>query len=262
MADEVYLFSESYTYKPDAVATSSGGNDIAGHLPADSIDYDMNSYWENDAALPVLKIDLGAATYAIDSLWFKHSNIDTYTLEHSPDDIVYTAVADGDAGSGGSSQWLTEFTEQTKRYWKLSVTAKVGGGNTYIYDIMLMKMRLAITDPDNMPAMITVVPGDRSGGSYELANGALTSYSGEKTHVGIDLSFTYTPKANRDNLLALYNTDADGNANLRSSLVIFPDSEYPDDIYRVLWSDTNFPLTYQIGYKLSGWKGTLKFQEY
>lgn len=261
MANEIYFFTESYTYKVSAVATSSGGNDIAGHLPNDGIDYDVDSYWENDAALPILKIDLGAA-YTVDSLWFKHANIDTYTLYYSTDDIVYNAIADGTTGSGESAKWLFTFTAQTAQYWRFNVTAKVGGGNTKVYEILLMEQRLAIDDELNVPAMVNIIPEDKAGGGYQMADGSYSTYAGERSFVGISMKFQYTPKANRDNLHNLFSYDAAGNPVLRSLLVIFPDDEYPEKIYRVLWKSTKFPLVYQIGYKGSGFGGTLDFQEY
>ncbi len=260
-ADELYFFSESYTHKPDAVATSSGGSDVTGHPPSHAIDYDMNTYWENDAALPVLKIDLGAA-YTIDSVWLKHDNISTYTLYYSTDDTSYYAVSGGTAGSGGAARWLFAFTQQTARYWRLNVTAKVGGGNAKVYDVLLMERRLAVTDMQNMPADIRVVPNDRAGGGYQMADGSFTTYSGERAYVDMEIEYQYTPKSNRDSLYALFSTCANGNYDIRSPLVIFPDQEYPEEIYRVLWGDARFPLTYQIGYKGSGFGGVLKFQEY
>lgn len=261
MADEVYFFSESYTYKSAAVATSSGGSDVSGREPEYAIDYDMDTQWENDAALPVLKIDLGAA-YAIDSLWFKHGNIDTFTLYYSTDDISYFAVSGGTAGSGGVAEWLFAFTEQTARYWRLNVTAKIGGGNASVYDVLLMKQRLAITSIDNLPADIIITPIDRAGGGYEMANGTMATYSGSRDYADIDMVFAYTPVANRDNLYGLYSVDAGGFRNIREPLVIFPESDYPEKIYRVLWGDINFPLKRQISYKDAGYGGTLQFQEY
>jgi len=124
-----------------------------------------------------------------------------------------------------------------------------------------MKHRLTLADPD-LPSMVDVIPEDKVGGGYQMADGSYSSYAGQRVLVDIAIEFQYTPTTNRDNLYNLYAYDVDGNFSLRSPLVIFPNDVYPEGIYRVLWKDTKFPLTYQISYKVSGFRGVLNFQEY
>ena len=257
MADEVYIFTRPYNYDSGVVATAVGGTTDPDHPESHAIDHNDSTYWENDAALPVLKIDLTEAQ-TIDSLWFNHDNIDTYTLYWSTDDITYNAIADGDADSGGTSQWLLEFTSQTARYWRLNVTAKVGGGDTKVYEIILMEHRLSLDDDDSFPAMVDVQDSDRSGGSYELANGAYTTYSGEEIFADIEIAFDKITQATRDSLYSLFTTP-----DFRPPLTIFPlSAEYPDGMYRVLWEDTTFPLTYDRALKTVGFSGIFRFREY
>ncbi len=254
MADEVFIFTRPYTYDNGVVATAVGGTTDPDHPVSDAIDHDIRTYWENDAALPVLKIDLTEAQI-VDSLWFNHDNIDTYTLYWSTDDIGYNAVITGTADSGGSSKWLLEFTPRTARYWRLDVTAKVGGGATQVYEIMLMEHRLSLDDDDSFPAMVDVQDSDRSGGGYDLANGAFTTYSGEELFVEIEIVFDKITQVTRDSLYTLFTTP-----DFRPPITIFPlSAEYPDSIYRVLWEDTTFPLTYDSSLKLIGFSGSFRF---
>lgn len=262
MADEIRFFTESYTYKSAAVADSGGiGNDIAGHPCADAFDYDKDSYWENDAAAPQFDIDLGAA-YEIDSMFLWHFNIDTYTLYYSTDDIVYNAIVDGTDADYPGLLYKMSFTSQTARYWRVIVSAKAGPGNIKFYEFMLMNHELVLGAGGaavELPRMMDVIVSDKSGGSYSMADGSLSSYSGEKLFVNVDMHFTFLPKTQRDSLYALF-TVSDV---IRPPLVIYPDeTEYPDNVYRVLWVDEDFPLKYQVSLKMSGFRGTLKFQEY
>ena len=263
MADQIRFFTESYTYKPDATADNNGvGNDTVGHPPEDALDYDKVSYWENDAAAPQFDIDLGAA-YTIDSFFIWHFNIDLYTLYYSTDDITYNGVADGTDEDYPGLKYKMQFTPREARYWRIIVTAKAGAGDIKFYEVMLAHHLLVLgaggADVE-LPAMMDVILDDKAGGGYDLANGAFTTYSGERVFVNIDIHFTYLPKTQRDDLLVLYR---DADAGYRAPMLIYPDeTEYPDDVYRVLWADTKFPMKYQTSYKLSGWKGTLSFQEY
>lgn len=257
MADEVFFFTRPYNYDSGVVATAVGGTTDPDHPVSDAIDHDIRTYWSNDAATPQFDIDLGAA-HTIDSFFIRHSNIDLYTLYWSTDDITYNGVSDGDAGSGGTSKWLLEFTPRTARYWRIIVTAKVGGGDTLFYEVLLMEHRLSLDDDDSYPAMVDVQDSDRSGGGYDLANGAFTTYSGEELFVEIEIVFDKITQATRDSLYTLFTTP-----DFRPPITIFPlSAEYPDSIYRVLWENTAFPLTYDSSLKLIGFSGSFRFIGY
>ena len=257
MADEVFIFTRPYTYDSGVVATAVGGTTDPDHPESHAIDHNDNTYWENDAVAPQFDIDLGAA-HTIDSFYIRHFNIDLYTLYWSTDDITYTSVSFGTAGSGGTSKWLLEFITKTARYWRIIVTAKVGGGDTKFFEVMLMEHRLSLDDDDSYPAMVDVQDSDRSGGSYELANGAYTTYAGEELFADIEIAFDKITQATRDSLYSLFTTP-----DFRPPLIIFPaHAEYPDEIFRVLWEDVTFPLTYDKSLKLTGFSGVFRFKEY
>jgi len=254
----IYFFTESYTYEDDVSITSDNGNDIAGHLPALVNDYDKDTYWENDGALPDLIIDLGVIQ-DIDSLWFKHDNIDTFELYYSDTGLAldWTLQADTNRSAESSSIfWQFDFTLRSKRYWKISVTAKLGGGNIKIYELMLMEQRLELTD-ETAPVMAVMTPQDVMGGSYEMADGSTKSYSGDVVHANIKMSFVYASEADRNNLYDLYSTP-----RLRPALVILPDDDFPENIFRCIWVSENFPFKHTIPYKGSGFSGDLEWQEY
>ena len=253
----MYIFSESYTYRSGVSISSAGGSDVAGHLPAEAIDYDKDSYWENDGATPDLIIDLGAIR-TIDSLWFKHSNIYTFNLYYSDNGIAWTLQADTNREAKGTTVfWQFDFTERVKRYWKISVTSKIVGCNIKIYELMLMRAKAIWTNTSYLPADAIVTPTDRIGGGYEMADGSFLTYAGQRLYNDIELIFEYLPKAQRDVLYTIFSSPA-----IRGSLVILPDDEYPDGIYRTNWSDINFPFRYTIGYKGSGFSGNIKLREY
>lgn len=249
-----YFFTESYTYREDVVASSVGGTDV--YPPANAIDYDQLTYWENDAATPEFVVDLGVAR-TIDSLFLKHSNILLFTLYHSPDNMAWTSVADGvKTEPEAGTFWFLSFTAQTKRYWKLVVTTKVGVGNVKIYESMLFVMKVHLGDNDGV-GMINAVPDDPIGGSYLMSNGTTQSFAGGKEYQTIDFSFNYCTLAIKNSLYALYNTPT-----LRNPVVIIPDEDEPSKIYRCVWNTTKFNFTYQTSMKLAGYSGSLSFTEY
>ena len=252
-----YFFSESYTYKHNASASVTGGTPVAGHPASDAIDYDKASYCETDGDTPSLIIDLGASR-TIDSLWLKHSNISTFALYHSANGSDWTVCSGGDGivDKGSGIFWYFAFTEQTKRYWKIAVTAKVGAGNVLFYEAMLMESKLLLEDEVDLPSKVKVDKLDTIGGSYIMADGGPVSYSGQKAYASITVMFEYTPQANKDAAEALFESP------LRQALSILPDDEYPERIFRVIWNDTEFNLNSSIGYTGSGFSGDLEFQEY
>lgn len=258
MADEIYFFTHNYAYDADAVA-STPGSSVGGHTPDQAIDNHQATYWETIDAAPQLKIDMGAAQ-TIDSLWFKSANVAKYRLYYSTDGITYTAAHAEQDGNANGYNWHFSFTPggTLARYWRLDITQElVGGNNTLIYEILLMQHRLTLDDDDSWPSRVEVIPTDRAGGSYALADGSVTSFVGDRARVDIEMTFEYTPLAERDNLYTLYSTPT-----LRPTLTIFPDDNYQQGIYQVIWQSIDFPLVYQMGYKGSGFGGMLKFQEW
>ena len=247
----LYFFTESYPYKSGVILTSLSGTDVTPISRA--ADYDKANYWETDAATPELKIDLGTPQ-AIDSLWIKSGNVTTFELYHSSDGSSWTLVSGSPVDKSNGIFWFFNFTEQTKRYWKIKVTAKTG--NAKIYEFMLMQLRLEL-DGDNAPANASPIFQDTDGGGYQMADGSYTTFSGENDFAKIDMPFEYTPKANRDNLYLLYSTPTK-----RPPLVILPDEESPESIFKMLWLSTEFPLIHGSSYKGAGFSGTLSFQEY
>ena len=256
--DDVVFLSESYTYKPDAVA-STPGTSFGTNTPGKAVDYDKDStYWETTDAAPSIKIDLGVA-YEVDSLWFKSYNVSKYRLYYSSDDIAYFAAFAEQDGNANGVDFLFSFTAQTKRYWRLDITQETAPGeNTLIYEIMLMEHRLTLNHTDeSLPSRADVVQNDRIGGNYQLSDGSATSYAGQRIFVDIVMEFDYTPKANRDNLYDLFL-----NPYIRPPLTIYPNDEYPEGIFAVIWKSTIFNLVYTIGYKGSGFSGRLEFLEH
>ncbi len=250
----VYFFSKSWTYESNVSASSSGGTDV--YSPSEAIDYDMLSYWENDGATPSLIVDLGT-TRAIDSLFLKEANITTFKLYHSPNGTDWTEVTDGTKTEKESDiWWWLEFTEVTKRYWKVEVTTK-GAGNVKVYELMLMEMRLALTDTEDLPSMVVISPKDTIGGSYGLVDGSVTSYAGTKTYADISIEFQNIPSDAYDNLYELFTTPS-----LRYPLVVIPDDDKPSYIYRCIWADEDFNLKYNQALKLSGFDGSINLTEY
>lgn len=250
----VYYFSESYTYKSGVSASSSGGADV--HSPSEAIDYDWSSYFENDGATPSLIIDLGTARL-IDSLFLKEANITTFKLYHSSNGSSWTEVTDGTKTEKevGIWWWLS-FSEISRRYWKIEVTAK-DGGNVKIYEVMLMELRLTLSDDVDLPSMVVITPKDTIGGSYTLVDGSVTSYAGSRSYNEISIEFTYLPSDTYDSLYELFTTPY-----LRYPLVVIPDDDKPSYIYRCIWADDAFNFKYSQSMKLSGFDGSIKLMEY
>jgi hypothetical protein len=252
----LYFFSKSWTYERGVSATSSGGSDVSGHLPAEAFDYDKLSYWENDGATPSLVIDLGTAQ-TIDSLFLKEAMITTFKLYYSHNGSDWTEVTDGTKTEKEAGiWWWTGFTEVTKRYWKVEVTAK-GASNVKVYEVMLMELRLTLSDDLDLPSMVVITPKDTIGGLYPLVDGSNTSYAGTKDYAEISIEFKNVDSDVYDYLYGLYTTPS-----LRYPLVIIPDDDKPSYIYRVIWAETPFDFQYNNSLKLSGFDGTMKLMEY
>jgi hypothetical protein len=251
-----YFFTRSYTYESGVIATSLVGATPAAHPASHALDYNKDSYWENDHASAELKIDLGVAR-TIDSLWMKHYNIDLFSLYHSPDGTNWTQVNDGTAGELTGYDWLFSFTAQTKRYWKIIITQRLIAANIRIYEVMLMQLRLNMTAEANLPSDVTVTPIDRKGGSYGMASGSAASFGGQFIKADIELVWDSTPSANYENLYLLYSTPV-----IRPNMTLIPTEARMYQIYRVLWKDKDFPFKQPIPYTDSGYSGTLRFMEY
>lgn len=257
MADEVYLFTENYAYDASAAASTSGTS-VGTNTPDKAIDALHNTYWETtDPVVADLKIDLGTAR-TIDSLWFKHStNILTYRLYHSPDDIVYTPVdVAQNADVDGYTLYLS-FTPAARRYWRLDIVTK-NAGNILIYEVLLMAHQLTLDDVNTLPSDMKHNIIDRGGVIYQLVDGTSVTMIGEteKGKAEVSLIFDHTPLANRDDLYDLF-----VGPPRRPNMTLYPDRDNrKQDIYQVVWP-REFPLTYTLPYKGSGFSGTLTFTE-
>jgi len=256
MADETYIFLDAYSYLSDAAA-STPGTSVSTNTPDKANDYLWNTYWETSDGAPQLKIDLVAA-YEVDSLWFQHStNVNEYRLYHSDDDAVYTAVDVAQVADVAGYTYY-DFTGATHRYWRLDITNK-DAGNVTITECMLMlhQLTLSATD-DSQPSRIDMNVEDRGGASYFLADGTAISYTGstERGKATLTLSFVQTPEANRNSLKDSYEGPP-----IRLPLVIYPDTEFPSEIFRVIWQTPMFPLRYTQSFKGAGFSGELKFSE-
>jgi len=250
----VYFFSKSYTYERGVSASSSGGTDV--YDPSEALDYDMSSYWENDSALPELIIDLGSVQ-TIDCLFMKEAMITTFKLYHSDDAISWSEVVDGtNTEKEAGIWWWLSFTEVSKQYWKIEVTAK-GASNVKIYEVMLMELRLALTDNIDLPSMVRMPKKDTIGGAYPLVDGSHTSYAGERDYAEIDIEFQNIDSDAYDNLYTLWTTPS-----LRYPLVVIPDDDKPSYIYRCVWREMGFDFDYHSELKLSGLDGVIKLMEY
>jgi len=259
MADELYFFSESYTYRPDTTVATTNPPGVKENL----LDYDMTTYWTgNDpGGGPCEIVFTFFNTQIIDAIWFKGYNIGTYEVYawiaaawHLVDTIVVNET--------GISYNLHIFdhTHQSSS-WKLAITLTASPGVPLVYEVMLMKHFVTLSDiDDSLPSNVTVTPIDRIGGSYQMADGAQTSYRGIKIYHDITYEYEFTPKANRDALYDVYYSITYG---IRPNIIIYPDpDEYPEGIYRVVFESIDFPFRYQIPYKGSGFGGRLNFKEY
>lgn len=253
----LYFFTKPYTSEPNVAVDALGGNTTSGHPEEHAVDYKKTTYWENDAATPELKISLGEV-FAVDSLWFKSDNVAKYKLYYDSGG-GWVQIGTEQNGNADGINSLLAFGAQSAQYWKLSITQKTAPAQKVkIYEVLLMEQRLAITTITNAPADIDIIPTDRAGSGYKMASGAMTTYSGERIFHDVQLTFEYTPKANRDNLYDLFCCPT-----FRPPLTIWPDSvDHPEDICRVVWADNKFGLQYQIAFKGSGFGGVLRFQEY
>lgn len=253
----IRFFTEPYTYKPDVSVSSAGGSTVTGREEIYAVDYDQGSWFENDGATPDLIIDLGAA-YLIDSLWFLQYNIASFTLWHSDDGAAWTEVVDAGKTDAGDDVWnYFAFTEQTKRYWKLSVASKdAGGENIKVYEVMLFYQRLALDD-DAAPKIPMVTRRDRVGGSYTMADGSEQSYSGNYAFADVRMEWEHLAEASHNSLLSLYSTPM-----IRPALTILPREDFPAEIFRCVWGSTDFDFQYTTSYGGAGFSGTLEWQEY
>lgn len=257
--DELYFFSESYTYKPDTtVATTNvGGNED------NLFDYDMETYWtgNNPAGGPCEIVFTFYDTQTIDAIWFKGYNIGTYEVYawiamawHLVDTVVITDPLTS------YNLHIFDHTHQSSS-WKLAITLTASPGVPWIYEVMLMKHLLTLSDVDNrLPSNVIVTPMDSIGGAYLMADGSYTSYRGIKIYHNITYECEFTPQVNRD---ALYDIFYSSDYGIRPNIVVYPDSdEYPEGIYRVVFESIDFPFSYTIPFKGSGWSGVLNFKEY
>lgn len=253
----IYFFTESYTYKPDVSVSDAGGSTIAGREEEFAVDYDQASWWENDGATPDLIIDLGAA-YLIDSLWFLQYNISSFTLWHSDDGAIWTEVVDaGKTDAGNDVYFYFAFTEQTKRYWKISVAGKDSGGeNVKIFEVMLMYQRLVLDD-EAAPKIPMVTRKDRTGGSYTMVDGSEQSYSGDYAFADIRMEWEFLAEAEHNSLYLIYSSPM-----IRPALTILPREDFPEQIFRCVWGSTDFDFQYTIAYGGAGFSGTLEWREY
>lgn len=245
------FFSKPYTYESGVSVSSTGGSTVSGHPETDAIDNDKSSYWENDGATPSFIVDLGVAR-TIDCLYMKSSQILTFALYHSDNGSSWTQVTDGDLSEEETGIfWLFDFTEVSKRYWKVEVLTK-DSGNVRIYELMLFEGKFTLADDVGI-----VKFKDTIGVSYLMADGASQTASGLRLYAHTALRLQNISKSDRDNLFTLFSLPTP-----RYPLAILPDDNYPEGVYRVTWGIEDFPLEYSNQYTGSGFSGTFEFREY
>ena len=253
----VYFFNKSWVSESGVSASSSGGSDVAGHLPAKVYDYDKSTWFENDGATPSLIIDLGTARL-INSLWLYQDNIDDFDLYYSHNGSDWDKVTDGtQIDKSDGIWWFFDFTDATRQFWKITITSKVGAGNIKIHEVMLLELRLTLSEDLDLPSMVVVTPKDTIGGSYNLVDGSITSYAGIRAYSEIEITYQNIPSETYDDLYELFTTPY-----LRYPLVILPDDDKPSYIYRCIWSEDAFNFKYSQSLKLSGFDGSIKLMEY
>ena len=259
-ADDLYIFSENYLYRSGTTAT--GSNPASDE--EDSFDYDLATYWEsiNPApAPPGCYINYQFTTnFDIDYVWVKSSNLGSYTVwEWTGAAWQQIGGARTPDANGISLESITPALGNPDRL-RLEFTADVSG-IIYIYEVFFFKLLHTFQTSDHsLPSNVIVTPIDRIGGSFQLTDGSYTSYRGIRVYHDITCEFEFTPKANRDSLYDLFYSTTYG---IRPNLVVYPDpEEYPEGIYRVIFDDINFPFSYQIEYKGSGFGGNLTFKEH
>lgn len=247
--DKVYFFHRPFNYD-DGVLITSPDDTIEGLL-ANTYDYDQNTFWKTDAATPSIVIDLTEATL-IDSFWMKAENVKTYAIYHSANGVDWTAVVDAvQEYDGDKFYWMLGFTEQNKRYWKISISEKYASSDyVKVYEFMLLYKAIEITD---YPEIIKINPSDRIGGSYKLSEGSMATYSGQKVYAEITIILQYLQQATRDAFYTLFSE--------HNKLAVFPDVMYGNQIYRVVW-DTKFSVSEQTLYRGHGYGGNVRLVEY
>jgi len=261
MANEIYFLTRSYSYDDDVVASTPGTSE-GTNLPANAVDEKEASYWETADSVPArLAIDLGAAR-EITGLWFKHSNVSKYELYRSSNGVDYTQVgAEQDAQSSAVGYWIL-VPSTTYRYYRLDITEKVGVGNILIYELMLMNSLLTLDNDDLYPSQMVRRKVDRMGGTYELADGSITSYSGERHYEEVDLIYRNSPKSTRDALYSVFYEESNGSAIIRPKITLFLEADaFPGEIFQGVWENIDFPMTYTGSIIQAGFSGTFKFAE-
>ncbi|MBC8488518.1 MAG: hypothetical protein H8D45_21020 [Bacteroidetes bacterium] len=257
--DESYIFTENYLYR-DGIAA-------AGSNPADednTYDYDLTTFWEsvNPApAPPLCYINYQfPATYDIDYVWLKSSNLGSYTVwEWTGAAWQQIGGARTPDANGISLEDITPALGDPDRL-RLEFTS-ASPGVIYIYEVFFFKLLHTLQNSDDSFASnIIVTPVDRIGGSYMLVDGSQTSYRGAKIYRDITFEYEFTPQASRDSLYDIYYSTTYG---IRPPVVVYPNpDEYPEEIYRCVFERIDFPFGYTIPYKGSGFSGTLNFKEY
>jgi hypothetical protein len=221
MAGERYLFTRNYV-QDDGVVASTPGSSVGTNTPDLAIDYDRSTGWETVDALPQLKIDLGAA-YLIDSVWFRGANVANWRLYYSTDDISYSAAHANQTGNSDGYNRDVGFTAQSARYWRLDVTTEVSAGvNSIIYEIMLMELEITYLDGQAI-GNFTPSFNDRGGGTYDLANGGMKTFSGMTgIKQAYNVELTFVPQSVADDHRDLI--DNSGNARPIVSAMLEPDN--------------------------------------
>lgn len=245
------FFTRNYLYDDDIginATNHEGDNSIQN-----AIDGDKRTYYEC-ASDATISIDLKQNQY-IDSCHIRADNVDAISLYYSDNGSNYTLLSSDFIDKGEGVYWLFGAIEQNKRYWRIVI--EKGAGNIRIYEIFLMKMRLNQSLEQYRPSSVKVTFVDTKGGKYLMADGSMLSYSGIREYAKIELSYTFTPMVNYNSIKDLYTIPS-----LRSPLCILPDENYPNGIYRVVWSIDELDFEYSSSYTGSGFSGKLVFEEW
>jgi len=258
-ADDLYIFTENYLYRSGTAAAASNPGD-----EENTFDYDLTTFWESVDPSPAppgcyINYDL-TQNFDIDYMWLKASNLGSYTVwEWTGAAWQQIGAARTPDANGISLENIIPALGDPNKL-RLEFTS-ASPGVIYIYEVFFFKLLHTFQTSDHsLPSNTIVTPVDRIGGSYQLSDGAQTTYRGSKIYHDITFELEFTPKTSRDSLYDLYYSTTYG---IRPNLVVYPDpEEYPEGIYRVVFENIDFPFSYTIPYKGSGFGGSLQFKEH
>jgi hypothetical protein len=255
---ELLLGTRNYAYDSDTTMTTPGTS-VSTNTPDKAADRLKSTGWETTHATPQLDTEL-TADRAIDSLFFRHSNVATYRIQSSPDGAVWSDIATGLSPQNAAWGHRFEFMTDTKDYWRLQVDSQtVPGDNTFIYEIFWFQMRVKL-DYDDAVSGLAELRKDSGGGEMVTTTGRFITFSGIggsdsiKEHLGLDTSLM--SKANYNSFYSLWSTPL-----VRGPFVISPYSDDRERTFEAGFKGVDFLLSTDGKQPRKHFSGVIEIQE-